>query len=92
MSDSFEVSPAQLDDGDAALLAKKRIGQDDVVFTVLRRGRVLGIAYAGRQAPERYATSALRSQQFSRRQHLSRNSTVQKRLYVATCLEEVCYR
>ena len=31
-----------VDDGDAALLAEGRIGQDDVVFAVLRGERVLG--------------------------------------------------
>ena len=32
ISDSFAASPALVDDGDAALLAERRIGQDDFVF------------------------------------------------------------
>ncbi len=31
-----------VDDGDAALFSERRIGQDDVVFAVLGRERVLG--------------------------------------------------
>ena len=36
MSDSLGVSARFVDDGDAALLAEGRIGQNDIVFAVLR--------------------------------------------------------
>ena len=42
MSDSLDVLARLVDDGDAALLAERRIGQDDLVFAVLPGQRVLG--------------------------------------------------
>ena len=42
MSDSLDDSPRLVDDGHAALLAERRIGQDDLVFAMLPGQRILG--------------------------------------------------
>ena len=64
MSDSLRRLARLVDDGDAALLAEGRIGQDDVVFAVLAGQRVLG---DDRQVVFRLAADAVQQAGSSRR-------------------------